>query len=41
MKLETKIAPHDFVIVIRPHLTKNKRWNGEVSVLDRYVHLYL
>tara|TARA_B100000963_G_C22554420_1_gene638380 strand:- start:701 stop:1048 length:348 start_codon:yes stop_codon:yes gene_type:complete len=32
MKLETKIAPHDFVIVIRPHLTKDKRWNGEVSV---------
>ena len=32
MKLETKIAPHDFVIVIRPHLTKSKRWDGEVSV---------
>ena len=32
MNLNDKIASHDFVIVIKPHLTKSNRWNGEVSV---------
>ena len=32
MKLDDKIKAHDFVVVIRPHLNKDKRWTGEVSV---------
>ena len=32
MKLDDKIIAHDFVVVIRPHLNKDKRWTGEVDV---------
>jgi len=32
MKLDDKIKSHDFVVVIRPHISKDKRWTGEVSV---------
>ncbi len=32
MKLDDKIKSHDFVVVIRPHVSKDKRWTGEVSV---------
>ena len=30
--MKTKFTPYDFIVVVSPHLTKEKNWNGEVSL---------